>query len=73
MKIFFLSLNLLVFSSRAVAAPTIFEETVIEGEVQKPEIAVYIGRQNLSKAYKLEPLKKSFLPKIIEALKKPPF
>ena len=73
MKILFLSAHLLIFCSQAVAAPTIFEETVIEGEVQKPEIAVYIGRQNLSKAYKLEPLKKSFLPKIIEALKKPPF
>lgn len=66
-------LLILLFSSSAVAAPTVFEETIVEGEVQKPEIAVYIGRQNLSKAYKLEPLRKSFLPKIIEALKKPPF
>ena len=73
MRNVFIIAQLFVFSNHAAAAPTIFEETVIEGEVQKPEIAVYIGRQNLSKAYKLEPLKKSFLPKIIEALKKPPF
>ncbi len=50
----------------------VFEETVIEGEIQKPEVAVYITRQNLNKAYDLE-LKESFLLKIVDALEKPPF
>lgn len=62
------------WAGTAEAAPRIiFEEAVIEGEIQKPEIAVFISRQNLNKAYELTPLKESFLPKIIEAVKKPPF
>lgn len=48
------------------------EATVVEGEVQKPEIAVFITRQNLNKAYELE-LKESFLPKIVESVEKAPF
>ncbi len=50
----------------------VFEDTVIEGEVQKPEVAVYITRQNLNKAYDLN-LKESFIPKIIDALEQTPF
>lgn len=50
----------------------VFDDTVIEGEVQKPEVAVYITRQNLNKAYDLN-LKESFLPKIVEALEQAPF
>ena len=50
----------------------VFEETVIEGEIQKHEVAVYITRQNLNKAYDLE-LKESFLLKIVDALEKTPF
>lgn len=48
------------------------EETEIIGEVQKPEVAVFITRQNLNKAYQLE-LKESFLPKIIQSVEKAPF
>jgi len=48
------------------------EATVVEGEVQRPEIAVFITRQNLNKAYEME-LKESFLPKIIESVEKAPF
>ena len=55
-----------------MAAPMQFEEAVIEGEIQKPEVTVYIARQNLNKAYDLE-LKESFLPRIIKALEDPPF
>ncbi len=62
-----------------LAAPTaaragrfVFEEEVIVGEVQKPEVTLTISRENLNKAYDFE-LKESFLPKIIEALEKPPF
>lgn len=56
----------------SMAAPMQFEEAVIEGEIQKPEVTVYIARQNLNKAYDLE-LKESFLPRIIKALEDPPF
>jgi hypothetical protein len=65
----------IIAPQRAEAAPRklVFkEETVIEGEVQKPEVAVFISRQNLNKAYELT-LNESFLPKIIEALEHPPF
>jgi hypothetical protein len=48
------------------------DEFVVEGEVQKPEVAVFISRQNLNKAYELE-LKESFLPKIVESVEKDPF
>jgi hypothetical protein len=49
-----------------------FEEIVIEGEVQKPEITVVISRENLNKAYLIE-LKESFLHKILESVRKAPF
>ena len=62
----FLLLGLLLPSaSYAGKKRMVFEEAVVEGEVQKPEIAVFITRQNLSKAYNFE-LKESFLPKILE-------
>lgn len=48
------------------------EEFVVEGDVQKPEVAVFISRQNMNKAYDLE-LKESFLPKIIESVDEDPF
>ena len=72
MRILMLLLCLIV-SGAAQAAPVRFEAEEIIGEVQKPEITVYIGRENLSKAYKLNPLKESFLSKITEAVKKAPF
>ncbi|MBW1876926.1 MAG: hypothetical protein JRI25_00020 [Deltaproteobacteria bacterium] len=61
-----------VLVSDAVAARLVFEETVIEGEVRKPEVAVYITRQNLNDRYELE-LKESFLLKIIESVEHSPF
>ena len=45
---------------------------VIIGKEHLPDFTVLIDRENLSKAYDLE-LKESFLPKIIEAVKKAPF
>ena len=58
-----------------VAAPSTFdsqEETVIKGEVLKPEISVLITRENLNKAYELR-LDEDFLQKIVESVKAPPF
>ena len=45
---------------------------VIIGKEHLPDFTVLIDRENLSKAYDLE-LKESFLPKILEAVKKSPF
>lgn len=62
-----------LMAGSAEAKPRLtFEDEVIEGEVQKPEIAVIISRENLTKAYNLE-LKRSFLPKILESVEKKPF
>lgn len=66
------AVSLVVWAGPASARPMKFEETLIEAEVQKPEVAVYITRQNLNKAYDLQ-LKESFIPRIIEALEEPPF
>lgn len=49
-----------------------FEEQVVKGKIQKPEIQIYITKQNLSPKYQLE-LKESFLPKIEAAVKSKPF
>ena len=49
-----------------------FEEIVIEGEIQKPEVTIVISRENLNKSYDLK-LEESFLQKIVDALRFPPF
>lgn len=64
--------TVLVPSQAQAAKRLVFEEEVIEGEIQKPEVAVYITRQNLNKAYDLN-LVESFLPKIVQALDQIPF
>jgi hypothetical protein len=50
----------------------VFEETEIEGKVQKPEITIFITRQNLHTDYQLE-LRESFIPKIIQSVEEKPF
>lgn len=62
----------LLCTGTAYGAGMSFEDLVIEGEVLKPEVTVVISRENLNKAYDLE-LKESFLPRILEAVEKPPF
>lgn len=56
----------------AQARRMIFEETVIEGKVQKPEITIFITRQNLNTNYNLE-LRESFIPKIVKSVEEKPF
>jgi hypothetical protein len=56
---------------RAAQAAT-FEDFVIEGEVQKPEVTVLVTRENLNKSYVLD-LRRSFLDRILEALERAPF
>lgn len=60
------------FMEDAWAARLVFEETVIEGEVRKPEVAVYITQQNLNDKYQLQ-LRESFLDKIVESVEHDPF
>ena len=50
----------------------IIEEVLVEGKVQKPEITIFITRQNLNTEYNLE-LRESFIPKIQESVNKKPF
>ena len=50
----------------------VFEDTVIEGQVQKPQITIFITRQNLDTEASLE-LRESFIPKIVESVEKKPF
>ncbi len=48
------------------------EAMVIIGEFLKPDITVIISRENLNKVYDLQ-LDESFLDKIIQSAKQPPF
>ena len=50
----------------------IFEEFDIKGDVQRPDIGIFISKVNLDKAYELK-LRESFIPKIKESIKKKPF
>lgn len=64
----------LLLPGTTVAAPSFDseDETVIKGEVLKPEISVIITRENLNKAYELQ-LDEDFLQKIVDSVKAPPF
>ena len=43
----------------------------VEGELQKPDVFMIINRDNANKAYELE-LRETFVPKILESMKKNP-
>lgn len=45
---------------------------IIRGRVQKPEVVVVIRRENLDRGFVLD-LKESFLDRIVEAVRLPPF
>ena len=74
----FLSASLLLLATSwshtadAQSRRLVFEEQVIEGEVQKPEITLVITRQNLNTDYNLD-LRKSFIPEIVKSVEKAPF
>lgn len=63
---------LLAGAAHAQSRRLVFEETRIEGKVQKPEITIFITRQNLNTDYNLE-LRESFIPKIVKSVEKKPF
>lgn len=52
--------------------PMRFEEQRVVGKIQKPEIQIYITKQNLTPKYQLE-LKESFLPKVVGSVEEKPF
>ena len=58
--------------ARAQSRRLILTEEKIEGKIQKPEITIFITRQNLNTDYNLE-LKESFVPKIVESVERKPF
>jgi hypothetical protein len=70
--IVFISLSLLPSVAHAQSKRLIFEDIVVEGRVQKPVIDIFMRRQNLNTDYQLE-LRESFLPKIVDSVKKKPF
>lgn len=47
-------------------------EIIIDGEVQKPQVTMFINRQNLNTDAGLV-LKQSFIPKIVESVEKKVF
>lgn len=47
------------------------EDFSVQGQVQKPEIFLSLRKGDTSKAYELE-LRESFIPKILETMKKEP-
>jgi hypothetical protein len=50
----------------------VLTEEKIEGKIQKPEITIFITRQNLNSNYNLV-LDESFVPKILESAERKPF
>ncbi len=62
----------LVLPGRAGAEELRFKEQTIVGKIQKPEIEIYITKQNLTPKYVLD-LRESFLPAIVQSVKKKPF
>jgi hypothetical protein len=56
----------------AEAGPLVIEPIELEAKIKKPEIPIFMNRENLNTDYRLV-LKESFLPKIVESIEKKPF
>jgi hypothetical protein len=63
---------LLLAGSAAAQTPLRFEAQKVTAKIQKPEIQIYITKQNLTPRYALD-LKESFLPKVVESVEARPF
>ncbi len=50
----------------------VLDDFEVKGKVQKPEITIFVTRQNLNPEYDLE-LRESFIPKIVESAEEKPF
>ena len=58
--------------TESMNAAQMFEDFSIKGEIQRPDVNIFIVKMNLDKAYELK-LRESFIPKIKESMKKKPF
>ena len=66
---------LLVFAGTGVGFAQdrmVFEIVDITGQVVKPQITIFITRQNLNTDYELD-LRESFIPRIVESVNGKPF
>lgn len=66
------ALVLVATTAYGQSRPLVFETVDITGEVQKPEITIFITRQNLDTNYEFT-LRESFIPRIIESVEARPF
>ena len=71
--------SLLVLAAALAAHPAdaqtrriVIEEEVITGKIRKPEVTLFVARQNLDTDYQLE-LRKSFIPRVVKSVEKKPF
>ncbi|MEL6347962.1 MAG: hypothetical protein AAFV53_32950 [Myxococcota bacterium] len=71
-RLFAVAALMMVGTASAQDRRLVFEVVDVIGEVQKPEITIFITRQNLDTNYELE-LKESFVPRIVESVDKKPF
>ncbi len=67
-----LSASLLSDPATAQARRIVIEEETLVGKVRKPEVTLFVTRQNLNTEYQLE-LRKSFIPRIAKSVEKKPF
>lgn len=72
MRLAFIVIGALCSSSAFAQSPLRFEEQRVTGKIQKPEIQIYITKQNLTPKYQLE-LKESFVPRIVGSVEGKPF
>lgn len=71
-RILALMLVVVCSSAHAQQRRLVFDTLDIVGEIQKPEIMVFISRKNLDSGYELV-LRESFVPRIIESVDSKPF
>lgn len=72
MKSVLVVIGLFVSGSAFAQSPLRFEAQKVVAKIQKPEIQIYITKQNLTPKYTLD-LKESFLPKVIQSVESKPF
>ncbi len=58
--------------AQAQSRRLVLDDFEVKGKVQKPEITIFVTRQNLNPEYDLE-LRESFIPKIVESVEEKPF
>ena len=72
MKYLLSAIALLLSGAAFAQTPLRFEEQRVTAKIQKPEIQIYITKQNLTPKYSLD-LKESFLPKVVRSVEAKPF